>query len=56
LRAGLLDELYLTISPVVLGAGKRLFNEPGDRVPLKLIDSKTFAKGIVHLVYGPTEN
>lgn len=30
LRAGLLDELYLHIAPVILGAGERLFEDVGD--------------------------
>jgi dihydrofolate reductase len=30
LRAGLLDELYLHIAPVVLGAGERLLEDVGD--------------------------
>lgn len=31
LAAGLLDELYLHIVPVVLGAGERLLENVGDR-------------------------
>jgi dihydrofolate reductase len=51
LREGLLDELHLFVFPVVLGPGKRLFAEPGDKLPLKLIDSATFETGVVHLTY-----
>jgi dihydrofolate reductase len=51
LREGLLDELHLFVFPVVLGSGKRLFGEPGDRLPLRLIDSATFETGVVHLTY-----
>ena len=51
LRQGLLDELHLFVFPVVLGSGKRLFSEPGDKLPLKLIDSVTFGTGAVHLTY-----
>ena len=50
LREGLLDELHLFVFPVVLGSGKRLFGEPGDKLALKLIDS-TFETGVVHLTY-----
>src|SRR5260370_1373005 len=51
LREGLLDELHLFVFPVVLGSGKRLFAEPGDKLPLKLVDSATFGTGVVHLTY-----
>jgi dihydrofolate reductase len=51
LRQGLLDELHLFVFPVVLGSGKRLFSEPGDKLLLKLIDSVTFETGVVHLTY-----
>ena len=51
LREGLLDELHLFIFPVVLGSGTRLFAMPGDKLPLRLIDSATFATGVVHLTY-----
>jgi dihydrofolate reductase len=51
LREGLLDELHLSVFPVVLGSGKRLFAAPGDKLPLKLIDSVTFETGVVQLTY-----
>ncbi|HUY73607.1 MAG TPA: dihydrofolate reductase family protein [Candidatus Dormibacteraeota bacterium] len=51
LRAGLLDALHLFVFPVVLGAGKRLFAAPGEMLPLNLIESETFATGVVHLSY-----
>ena len=52
LQEGLIDELHLLVHPVVVGAGKRLF-EPGEKVRLHLIDSTTFSTGVLHLVYGP---
>ncbi len=51
LREGLLDELHLFVFPVVLGSGKRLFRDGGDKLPLKLTDSATFETGVVHLTY-----
>ena len=53
LRDGLLDELRLMVHPVVLGAGKRLFEDGGDQKALKLVDSKTFSTGVVYLTYQP---
>jgi dihydrofolate reductase len=53
LRAGLLDELRLMIHPVILGRGKRLFEEGDDRRALELVDSKTFGTGVLDLTYRP---
>jgi dihydrofolate reductase len=41
LRAGLLDELFLHVAPVLLGAGERLFEDLGDAVlePVEAIHS-----------------
>jgi dihydrofolate reductase len=52
-RAGMLDELHLMICPLVLGSGKRLFDEKDGQVPLKLAGSETFPTGVVHLTYQP---
>jgi dihydrofolate reductase len=50
LRDGLLDELQLLVHPIVVGHGKRLFEE-GDQIPLKLADSKTLSTGVLALTY-----
>jgi dihydrofolate reductase len=49
----LIDELRLMIHPVVVGSGKRLFEERGERIALELVDSKTFSTGVVYLTYRP---
>jgi dihydrofolate reductase len=54
IRAKLLDELRLMVHPVVLGGGKRLFEDGGDREVLELVDSKTFGTGVVSLTYRPS--
>jgi dihydrofolate reductase len=51
LEQGLVDELRLMVYPVVLGSGKRLFGETTDKVPLRLVDSKTVGDGVAILVY-----
>jgi dihydrofolate reductase len=51
LREELLDELRLMVHPIVLGRGKRLFEEGGDQKALELVDSKTFSTGVVYLTY-----
>jgi dihydrofolate reductase len=48
---GLVDELRLMVFPVVLGSGKRLFAETGDKKPLKLKDSKTVGDGVSIQIY-----
>ena len=53
LRDGLLDELRLMVHPIVLGGGKRLFEEGGDSKILELVDSKTFSTGVLYLTYRP---
>jgi dihydrofolate reductase len=53
LGEGLLDELRLMVHPIVLGSGKRLFEDGDDRKGLELIDSRTFGTGVVYLAYQP---
>ena len=53
LQEDLLDELSLMVHPVVLGSGKRLFEEGSDRKTLELVDSKTFSIGVLYLTYQP---
>jgi dihydrofolate reductase len=53
LGAGLVDELRLFLHPLVLGAGKRLFEDADDRAPLELADCHTYDNGVVSLSYGP---
>jgi dihydrofolate reductase len=53
LSHGLLDELRLLVDPIVVGSGRRLFENGGARQPLKLMDSKTFSTGVVYLTYAP---
>jgi dihydrofolate reductase len=53
LEDDLLDELNLMVHPVVLGGGKRLFEEGGDRKAVELVDSRTFGTGLLYLTYQP---
>ena len=53
LQNDLVDEYRLMIFPVVVGTGKRLFDEGTDTKTMKLLDSKTFGSGVVVLTYGP---
>jgi dihydrofolate reductase len=49
--AGLLDELLLTVVPVVLAEGKPLFAEPVPGGPLKLTGTTVHRTGMVELRY-----
>lgn len=55
LRHGLLDELHLLVHPVAVRRGERLFDEGDARIPLRLLSSKAFGSGVLHLVYGPAD-
>lgn len=53
MEAGLVDEFWLSVHPILLGSGKPLFEGLKDRVLLELIDSKTYSTGLVSLTYTP---
>ena len=50
IKAGLVDECHLFLSPVVVGGGKRALPD-GVRWPLELLDERRFGNGVVHLHY-----
>ncbi|HZB11196.1 MAG TPA: dihydrofolate reductase family protein [Rubrobacter sp.] len=56
LQDGLLDELRLMLHPIVVGSGKRLFEDGGDQKALQLVDSRTFSTGVLYLTYQPAQN
>jgi dihydrofolate reductase len=50
IKAGLVDELHLFVTPVVVGGGKRSL--PDDvLLKLELLDERRFDSGVVHLHY-----
>ena len=52
IKAGLVDEYHLIVSPVLVGGGKRAL--PDDvRLGLDLLHERRFGNGVVHLHYRP---
>ena len=48
---GLIDEYHIVVHPVVLGGGRRLFQESMDRLTFELVESRTFDSRTVLLRY-----
>jgi dihydrofolate reductase len=50
-RLGLIDEYVLTIHPIAIGRGQRVFT---DRVDLELVSAKTYPSGVMRACYRPS--
>lgn len=50
IRAGLVDECHLFVTPIVVGGGTR-FLPDNVRLELELLDERRFSSGVVHLHY-----
>lgn len=53
LLEGLLDELSLSICPIVVGPGLRLFEDVTHQVALKVVQSMTLSTGAIGVTYQP---
>ena len=53
LQAGLVDELFCMIEPILLGGGKRLFPTDGVARPMLLVNSVTTSTGVLVCTYRP---
>jgi dihydrofolate reductase len=51
MKEGLVDELWLSVHPILLGGGKALFRKQSNRTKLTLLKSKTYETGLVSLCY-----
>jgi dihydrofolate reductase len=51
LNEGLVDEIRLTVHPLVLGRGKALFKDVRDRHAFELVDTRPLSSGRVNLIY-----
>jgi dihydrofolate reductase len=54
MRAGLVDEYQVFVTPVVVGGGTSVFPD-GLRAGLDLVDQRRFASGVVYLRYRPRD-
>jgi dihydrofolate reductase len=50
IKAGLVDEYHLFLTPIVVGSGKQAL-PTGVRQELELLDEHRFGNGVVHLHY-----
>jgi dihydrofolate reductase len=55
MRGGLVDRYILLIHPLIVGSGRRLFNDGDTRVALRLVDTKTTSTGVMIATYEPAE-
>jgi dihydrofolate reductase len=53
MQHGLVDELVLSIHPLVLGSGRRLFEDGGPYATLELVDAKPTTTGVIIATYRP---
>jgi dihydrofolate reductase len=49
----LVDEWRLMMFPIVVGAGKRFFGDPGKAVDLRLVESRAVGEGVAIMTYEP---
>ncbi len=53
MRRNLVDRYVLSIHPLILGSGRRLFDEPGSCIELELVDATPTTTGVVIATYRP---
>ncbi len=51
LAAGLVDRYHLLVFPILLGSGKRLFDDKADLTRLTLVEHAAYENGIVKAIY-----
>jgi dihydrofolate reductase len=52
---GLVDEFRVLVDPLLVGGGKRLFPEDGERRPLRLVGSQATGAGAIIATWAPAE-
>jgi dihydrofolate reductase len=51
LAAGLIDEITITLIPIILGSGKSLFGPLAADISLRLLENKAYPNGFVQVKY-----
>lgn len=51
LKAGQIADMKITIVPILIGAGIRIFDNTGSDIDLELLSTEQFPSGLVDLVY-----
>ena len=54
MEADLIDEYRFLVHPIIVGSGKRFFND-GNTAPLKLVEAKPLSLGVVLMRYQPAK-
>ena len=52
MKHNLIDEYWLFVNPILIGAGIPLFKNIEEKINLKLIESQVFSSGVIELHYG----
>jgi len=56
MRRNLVDRYGLSIYPPIPGSGRHLFDDPGQRVALELVDATPATTGVVIATYRPASS
>ncbi|GAC1388774.1 MAG: dihydrofolate reductase family protein [Ktedonobacteraceae bacterium] len=51
----LIDEYRFLVQPIIIGSGKRFFNDVMHMTRLRLVSTKTYPKGVMLLTYQPIQ-
>jgi dihydrofolate reductase len=51
MNLNMVDELWLSVHPILLGSGKPLFQNITHRIQLELLETKSYSSGLVSLKY-----
>ena len=56
LKADLIDEFIISVIPILVGNGTKLFNDGRPEMKLELVSVKSFDKGLIQMHYKRIED